>query len=452
MKFPYYSLSLVLLWFSGVAVAQNASSAPGDDLPRHGIIGLVVAGADTAKPEDGQTNPPTVKNVVPGGAGEAAGIQPGDTLLELDGKQIAASASFVQEIGRHLAGDSVQIVLRRAGQKMEKTVVLKPRPFETSPDATILYRSITAGGTRRRTIITHPQSPGRHPAVLIVGGLGCYSLDGTLNEGRGYGPILSALVKEGFVTMRVEKTGEGDSQGPTCTDPKATAELEASGYAAALDALRSYDFVEPKEIFVFAHSLGPLLASLALPGKNVRGVIAAETIGRSWFEYTQENLRRQSALVGEPLDQVDADVRAHVHCAYHFYLQHESSDEVAKLGNNCKDMIASNAGMSDAYMQQIGDINLAKQWKQIEAPVLVIYGTSDPATSADEGQYLAGIINSFHPGNATYREIAGMGHEFGRYDSPLAFLKEVGNTSKPHPFNEEVVAVVLGWLKQHLPS
>jgi len=145
-------------------------------------------------------------------------------------------------------------------------------------------------------------------------------------------------------------------------------------------------------------------------------VIAAETIGRSWFEYTQENVRRQSALIGEPLDQVDGDVRAHVHCAYHFYLQHESADEVAKLGKTCKEMIASNAGMPYPYMQQIGDINLAKQWKQIEAPVLVIYGTSDPATSADEGRYLVGIINSFHPGNATYREIAGMGHEFGRYE------------------------------------
>ena len=130
----------------------------------------------------------------------------------------------------------------------------------------------------------------------------------------------------------------------------------------------------------------------------------------------------------------------------------ESSEEVANLGKTCKAMIASNAGMPYPYMQQIGDINLARQWKQIEAPVLVIYGTSDPATSADESRYLVGIINSFHPGNATYREIAGMGHEFGRYDSQLAFLKEVGDTSKTHPFNEEVVTVVLGWLKQRLPS
>jgi hypothetical protein len=63
-----------------------------------------------------------------------------------------------------------------------------------------------------------------------------------------------------------------------------------------------------------------------------------------------------------------------------------------------------------------------------------------------------GIINSFHPGNATYREIAGMGHEFGRYDSQQTFLKEVGNTSKLHPFDEEVLTVVLSWLKQQLAS
>jgi uncharacterized protein len=452
VKFPRCSFLVLLLLFSPSAQGRYAGSTADDDLPRHGSIGLVVVVPDSSKPADLQTNPLTVKNVVAGGAGEVVGIQTGDTILELDGKPVTTPANFAQEIGRHLAGDSVRIVLRRDGQKMEKTIVLKPKPFETSLDTTILYRSISVGNARRRTIITHLQSEGRHPAVLIVGGLGCYSLDGALNENRGYGPILSALVKEGFVTMRVEKTGEGDSEGPACTDPKATAELEAAGYAAALDALRSYNFVDPNEIFVFAHSLGPLLASLALPGQNVRGVIAAETIGRSWFEYTQENVRRQSALVGEPLDQVDTDVRENVRCAYHFYLQHQSADEVAKLGNTCKEMIASNAGMPDSYMQQIGDINLAKQWKQIAAPVLVIYGTSDPATSADEGRYLVDIINSFHPGTATYREIAGMGHDFGRYDSQRAFLEEVGNPSKPHPFDEEVLTVVLGWVKQRLPT
>ena len=83
-------------------------------------------------------------------------------------------------------------------------------------------------------------------------------------------------------------------------DPQATAELEAKGYVAGLVALRNYEFVDASKIFIFAHSLGPLIASLALRLQAIRGVVVAGTIGRSWFEYTPENAQRQSALVGEP--------------------------------------------------------------------------------------------------------------------------------------------------------
>lgn len=441
----------VFLCGSAVTWAQGGATAPAQELPRHGVIGLAVAPADTTKPENPETNPPTVSVVSPGGAGGAAGIQKGDILKELDGQPVTGSVAFAHRIGRHLAGETVRIGLVRDGQRLEKTVVLKPRPLETSLDAEVVYSSVRVDGAGRRTIMTRPKAAGRHPAVLLVAGLGCYSLDGVLNAPDGYGPILTALAKKGFVTMRVEKTGEGDSEGPECTDLKATAELEAKGYVAALAALRNYEFVDPGKIFVFGHSLGPLLASLALPGQSIRGVIAAETVGRSWYEYGLENVRRQSALVGEPLDQVDTDVRAHAECGYHFFLRHETADEVAKLSAQCRNMLTSYAGMSYPYMQQIGDINLAKQWKQIDAPVLVIYGTSDPATSADEGRYLVDIINSFHPGRATYAEIVGMGHDFGRYASQAEFLTR-RNSTTPHPFDEEVVTVLLGWLEKQLPS
>jgi pimeloyl-ACP methyl ester carboxylesterase len=430
-----------------LANAQSIASRHVDDLPRHGVIGLLVVSAEPAQPANPQTNPLVVKTVVPGGAGEAAQIQAGDIVDGLDGQPVGSPEDFARMISRHLAGDSVTLKLTRQGLKITARAVLKPRPLESSADAEVLYGAITAAGSRRRTIVTRPKPEGRYPAVLFIGGLGCYSLDGALNESSGYGPILSALAKHKFVTMRVEKTGQGDSEGPACTDQKATAELEAAGYVAALTALRTYDFVDAGKIFVFAHSLGPLLASLALPGQKIRGVVAAETIGRSWFEYGLENVRRQSSLVGEPLDQVDQEVRAHAICAYHFFLQHEPAEEVAKLGEQCKDMIQSYAGMSAPYMQQIGDISLAGQWKRIDAAVLVIYGTSDPATSAGEGQYLAGIINSFHPGRATYTEIPGMGHDFGRYPSQADFLNRRKN-AESHPFDDDLLAVLLAWLEQ----
>jgi pimeloyl-ACP methyl ester carboxylesterase len=103
---------------------------------------------------------------------------------------------------------------------------------------------------------------------------------------------------------------------------------------------------------------------------------------------------------------VDADVRVHAECAYHFYIQHETPEKVEKIGPQCLDMIRSYAGMPYTYMQQIGDLSLGKQWKQVDIPVLVIYGTSDPATSAGEGRYLVDLINRFHPGRASYFDLA----------------------------------------------
>jgi pimeloyl-ACP methyl ester carboxylesterase len=419
------------------------------DLPRHAVIGLQVSPENANKPQDPVTNPATIKAVIPGGAGEAAGIQEGDILVSLDGVPVTTAINFAHQISGHLGGDSVSVRLVRQGALMTKTVVLKPRPLETSPDADVLYSSVIAEGSRRRVIVTRPKNPGPYPAVLLIGGLGCYSLDGEISKPTGYGPILAALAKNNFVTMRVEKSGEGDSEGPACTDQKATAELEAKGYLAGLHALKNYEFVDPARVLIFAHSLGPLLGSMVISQEPVRGFVAAETIGRSWYEYGLENVRRQSALLGEPLDQVDAEVRAHAVCAYHFFLLHEPSDAVRKLDKQCEEMISSYGDVPSNYMQQIGDLSLGKQWKSADVPVLVIYGTSDPATSADEGHYLVQLINSFHPGRATYVELQGMGHDFALYDSQLEFLTRRNRPEKPHLFDQEFVSLLLKWLGEH---
>ncbi len=443
MKFNFRIFCLILL------AAISLPTLRADDLPRHGVIGLTVSPPDITKPEDPKANPPTVKAVAPGSAADAAGIQAGDILRELDGTPVASSTDFASRIARHLAGDHVPIVLTREGQQLTKTATLKPRPFETNPDAEVLYSSLTVDGTRRRTIITHPKSAGHFPAVLIMGGLGCYSLDGAQNS---YAGVISALAKQNFVTMRVEKPGQGDSEGPACTDLKATAELETQGYIAGLKALKSYDYVDPAKVFVFAHSLGPLVGSLVVPRESVRGFIAAETIGRSWFEYMLENSRMQDALVGTPLDEVDADIRIREKCNHDFFVLHHSADEVSKLDPQCAGVIRSFAGVPYTFMQQIGDISLAKQWKQADIPVLVLYGTSDPATSADESRYLANLINSFHPGRATYVELPGMGHDFYKYDSQLEFLTRRNNPAKQHAFDDELTDAVLKWLNQQLQA
>jgi len=96
-----------LAYLANAVLANAQSIAPQriGDLPRHGIIGLLVVSADPAQPANPQTNPLVVKKVVSGGAGEAAQIQPGDIVDGLDGQPVGSPEELARMISRHLAGD-----------------------------------------------------------------------------------------------------------------------------------------------------------------------------------------------------------------------------------------------------------------------------------------------------------------------------------------------------------
>jgi pimeloyl-ACP methyl ester carboxylesterase len=406
------------------------AAALADELPRHGVIGLVVNGT-----------PPAVERVVAGGAGEAAGFRAGDVIQAIDGRTVETADQFVRAVGRHLGGDAVQVVVTSGGAKLVRTAVLKPRPLETSPYAEVLYRSVEVRGSHRRVIVTRPNLPGKLPAVLFMQGLGCYSLDGT-SRNSGYGRVISALEEKGYVTMRVEKTGEGDSEGPLCTDLSATPDLEADGWLAGLRALKNYDFVDAAKVFVFAHSIGPVVGSLAIAEEPVRGFIAVETVGTSWFEYDIERFRVQHALRESP-EAADAAMREYEPCSHRFFVEKQRPDELLRTPA-CRAVLSPFAPVPYTYMQAVADISLGRQWKGVGFPVLVIYGTASPVTSARQNQYLADVINRWRAGSAKYVEIPGMSHDLNRYKSPGDYLDRAA--AGGDGFHTGLLEAILPWL------
>jgi hypothetical protein len=65
---------------------------------------------------------------------------------------------------------------------------------------------------------------------------------------------MQTIGSQGFVTMRVEKSGVGDSQGEPCAWIGYSEEI--AGYRAALAGLRSNPAVDPNRIFLLGISLG----------------------------------------------------------------------------------------------------------------------------------------------------------------------------------------------------
>lgn len=322
-------------------------------------------------------------------------------------------------------------------------------PHQPSTGAETLHRTLQIDNASYDAILTRPSAPGRHPAIFIIGGLGCYSL-ADLKPDDPYTALIDGLTARGFVTMRVDKNGEGKSGGPPCDSPQSDLTLAVRRSVAGLEALAAYDFVDRNNIFIFAHSIGPLEGVLAAQKLSfpLRGFLAIETIGRSWFEYQLENARRQLFIVGQPYDAADLFVRVLERCQHRFFVDKQTPEQILKSSPECKDAV-NTFGVSYTYLQQIADLDLAVEWKKVDVPVLVTYGTSDPATWAEESHYLADMINSFHPGRASYIEFPGMGHGLDLVPSKRAWLENI-RKHEHGPFDQEFLKQVADWLDKNV--
>jgi len=309
-----------------------------------------------------------------------------------------------------------------------------------------LHSTLQIEGANYQAIITKPEKPGKHPAVFLIGGLGCYSLD-ILKPDDPYTRLIDGLTQRGYVTMRVDKNGEGKSEGPPCDSPQSDLQLAVKRSLAGLNALAAADFVDRDKIFILAHSIGPLEGVLVAQKFPVRGFIAAETIGRSWFEYQLENARRQLFILGHPYDEADRTVRTMERCQHRFFVEKQTPAEILKTSPECKDSV-NTFGVSYTYLQQIADLDLAVEWKKVDVPVLVTYGTSDPATWAEENRYLADMINSFHPGRASYIELPGMGHGLDLVPSKRAWLEAI-RKHEHGPFDQEFLKQIAEWMDKN---
>jgi uncharacterized protein len=390
-----------------------------------------------------------VQRVESGGTAEDAGLLPGDLLVSIGQIAISDPDQISVAAHRYRAGTKIQFTIQRNGQQLEKTALGRGVPYEHSPHADVLYRSVLVEGALYRVIITKPKSNGRHPAVLLIGGLGCYSLDGEREDGDGYGRILYGLTRAGYVTMRVEKSGEGDSEGPPCNSPQADLHLAVKRSIAGIQALKAYDFVDGDRIIIFAHSIGPIEGVLVASEVPVKGFIAAETIGRSWFDYQTEIARSQPLLLGESYDKVESWARTNELCMSKFYIEKLAPEAIRGTNPECSPYLPTQGDVPYTYFQQVARVNLSEAWKRVDIPVLEIYGTSDPTTSADESQYLVNMINSFHPGRATYLQIEGMNHHFDRQPTQADGLRAL-RSGRDGEFDPAVLTQIENWISHLL--
>jgi len=429
---------LMVAWVGcGHAMAQ--------ELPRSGYLGVIAApvsgGPRDASGPDAATGV-RVQGLVDGGSAQASGIEPGDVIVQINDHKVTAVGDFIQFARTLKAGDTAAIVLRRGRQSASLQVPVQPRPYEAAPDVDVFYRTVSVDGSLRRVIVTAPKGSGKHPAVLYVNGIGCFSQE-SMDLSSPDAKLLYGLTRAGFVTMRVEKTGMGDSQGPDCSSPIANLELEIAGYVAGLRALKEYPIVDAANVFAVGISLGGVEGPLIAQREALKGLVVINTVAKPLFEYLLETLRRQKLLAHVPYDQMDRDMRLVELCNHRLLIERQTPEQILKVAPECAGHVTYPAPYT--FMQQWAALDMAAEWKKVAIPVLIVYGTSDFVATAADHPYLAGMIDSFHPHRASLQSIAGMDHTMTRAASMQESFARLPGTRAE--FQPAVLETIKTWLQ-----
>jgi pimeloyl-ACP methyl ester carboxylesterase len=320
---------------------------------------------------------------------------------------------------------------------------------EAYPGIAVAYGAVAApGGPRLRTIVTKPATAsGRLPALFLAGWLSCDSVEAAPGAGGSMPRMLQGLAsRSGMLFYRLDKPGVGDSEG-VCGETDFRTELE--GYRAGFRQLLGRLDVDRDRVFVFGWSNGAGFAPLVPEGAKVAGYVVSGGWVKTWFEHMLEFERRTRTLSGKSPGDVN-DAMRKVAEFYDLYLHRGlAPGAVAKerpdLAAAYDDEPGRQYGRPARFYQELEELNLARAWSQVDAPVLSIHGEYDFIMSKDDHERIAALVNARHPGFARFVERPKMDHVFGLQRTAADGMNRMGAGA----LDEEALALVLGWLKEH---
>lgn len=358
---------------------------------------------------------------VSGGMSEELKLEPNDIILMFNASPVQSTSEFSTRFKALKTGETIQLTVLRGKKKVQLKSTIKGRPMETDDNANVIYDQADFRGGQLRVIINKPLKSEKMPAILFIPGYTCSSID-DLPTYHPYKRIIDAYVDAGYVTLRIEKSGLGDSQNtPSCESCDLKDEIE--NFEVGLKKLKALPFVDTNKVIIVGHSMGGIIAPALSAKHQVAGVIVYGTTAKSWFEYQLEMYRIQNALAGMNPIEVEQSVVDQYDLNYRFFVRKEKLEDLAKDPLN--DSILRSAWQYDGagkiysrnaeYWRQIQDYPHLENWKNTTAKVLVQFGESDfQAFSLADHQQIVNTVNHFHPGNAMLQTFPQTDHYFAK--------------------------------------
>lgn len=318
-------------------------------------------------------------------------------------------------------------------------------PLEKIAGTEIVYDSIASQGHKLRRVITYPQrATGKLPTLFMVGWLSCDSAEQPRGTEDGFVELMHEVAsRSGFITVRVDKPGTGDSEGD-CSQTDFQTEL--AGYQDGFRSLALLDRVDPQRIFIIGFSNGGGFAPLVSGDTPVRGYLVFSAWVKTWYEHMLEHERRRLARADDAPGEINRKMQLFSRF-YDLYLNQEMTPgeiiaEHPEMKEIWYDQPDHQYGRPAKYYQQLQQLNLEAAWQKVNAPVLAGHGEDDWIMSRDDVVRIVEIVNKNHSGTATYIDVPKSTHDLVPRSAPKG---ATGKALLDRGFAEQVFA----WLAAH---
>ena len=378
----------------GLLLFHSFFEVNGQSLLRRAEIGAKFSGPD------GKQAGAVVRVVSANGALAYAGLTQGDRVLKLNQEVILDPNRWSDILYDLRGGQKIDLMVKRDQKIINIQATLEDLPKERYPNMEVSYESvISKRGQEIRNIITFPKKiKGRLPALFVVGGLSCTSIEVYPRRSvSGWTRVLADLAtKTGMVVMRVEKPGVGDSNG-ACSE--SDFEDDIAAFRSSLESLFSKSYVDTSKVIIYGSSMGSALAPNLANEYPVAGVISDGTFIKTWFEHMLEIERRILQFQGHSGEEIMKKMNeGYIPLYYGMLIEKKTFAEVLREKpwlsqynyHDPKHMY----GRPVAYYHQVQDFNFARGWQELKVPVRIIRGTNDWIMSEEDNDLIIKLLEA----------------------------------------------------------
>ena len=249
----------------------------------------------------------------------------------------------------------------------------------TDSDVTIPASGFTIAGT-----LTLPPAPGRlrHPAVVLVVGSGPVDRDASVAGIPIFSQLAGSLAAQGFIVLRYDKRGVGQSGGRTET---ATLQDYAEDLIAVVKWMEKRDDVDRRRLAVAGHSEGAAVAMLAAAReKKIKSLVLIAAAGSTGAELILEQQQRQLELMNVP--EAERQVKVE--------LQKKIQAAVI-AGTGWEGIPPELQRQADTpWFRSLLMFDPAEIMRRIKQPILIVQGDLDSQVPAHHAERLAALAKA----------------------------------------------------------